>query len=411
MCIRDSFSTSPEMIKLAEHFKTFKGFSQYYFIHDFEIEERYARTLKYSVAFFVVEPGIQNKGLLELIDICVKLFITPIFVFYLPPSFNKEIAKNCFRNKNPLIMIYCQSKEELTNYLSNKELDLFQQMQYCRDYFGDFKRTLSAVRNKGKASKELVPECGVEERDGGWELLSEINTAIFSELVEEKALNTKVTGSLHYNLYNQFKDMEKPLTYWNNYAPLFGVRERSLRTLELEYSRKLLKAYTLQTDPGFYKLMNDSFRSGNPDKIGPYRTFYTSLLTMVKNGLLKKYSGTVYRGTFFNPSLLNSLGPGMKMYSTCFTSTSKSERVAREFARKTRRNVMLEIELDRNEFSNVDVHSEECSEYPEEFEVLLLPFGCFEIKSVFKEEITVIRLMEVPSEVSTANFTAVDYYG
>jgi len=406
------FSTTPQMIKLAKSFENIKGFSQYYFIHDFKVEERNTRSLKNSVAYFVVEHGIQKKGFFELIDITVRLFITPIFIFYLPSEFDKKIAKNCFRTKNPLMIVYCQTEAEIRNYLLNKELDLFQQMQYCRDYFGDFKKTLSAVLNKGKAKmKDLNTESISEERDGGWELLDKIDSSIFSELVEEKVLNSKVTGSIHYNLYNQFKFLNKPLIYWNNYASLFGATERSVRTLELEYARKLLKAYTLQTQPGFYKLMNDAFRSGNSEKIGMYRTFYTSLLTMVKNGLLRKYNGTVYRGTYFNPELIHSLKPGMKMHSTCFTSTSKSEKVAQEFLRKTKRNVILEIELDRNEFMNVDIHIEECSEYPEEFEVLLLPFGCFEIKSIYTEEVTIIRLVEVPSEISTANFSAVDYYG
>jgi len=393
------FNTSPIMNRLL---KSLTGIIQYSFIHDFEVEESTLRTLKHKTALFIIEHAIKRAEYLQLIDICVRLSITPVIIVYIKKGI-KEIAKECFRISNVVIVIYCQSVEELMNYLNNKELNLVHQMQYCKEYYGDFKETLSSI--KGKSNK-----VNIEERDDGWELLDKIDSQVFAELVEEKVLASKLIGSLNFYIYNQFKTINKPLIYWENYAPLFGATERATKTLEVEFARKLLKAYTLQTDPGFYKLMNDAFRSSNPDKIGMYRVFYTSLLNMVKNKLLEKYNGTIYRGTYFNASLLASLKPGLKLYSSCFTSTSKSAHVAQEFARKTKRNVMLEIELDKDEYSNVDIHSENCSLYPEEYEVLLLPFARFEIARIFEGEVTIVALKQLPSEVSIDNYSAIDYY-
>ena len=402
--------TSVEMINLGKKLKNLENFKEYSFIKDFEVEEELSKSLECKAAYFIIDYKLKKSQFSEIINICTKLLVIPIFVIYFPNGSKKKISKESFRNKDPLMIVYCQTLEQIKNYLRNKELDIFQQMESCYKYFGDFKKTLSAVRTR-TGPKVLTPYTDhSEEKDGGWELLTEIDSSLFSQLVEEKAMNTKISGSLHYNVYNQYRDLKNPLVYWNNYAQLFGASERSLRVMERDFARRLLKSYTMQTDPGFYKLLNDAFRSGNPEKIGMYRVFYTSLLGMVRNGLLERYVGTVYRGTYFNPKLLESLKPGTRMYSTCFTSTSKSSRVAQEFARKTKRNVILEIELAIEEFGNVDIHNEKCSIYPEEFEVLLLPFGRFEIAGIFSDTITTIRLKQMKSEVSMMNFTAVDYY-
>jgi hypothetical protein len=132
---------------------------------------------------------------------------------------------------------------------------------------------------------------------------------------------------------------------------------------------------------------------------------------LVKKGIMKKHIGFVYRGTYFNPNLIETLRPGTKVFSSCFTSTSKNQVIARNFAKKTKRNVLLEIELNNHANSNVDIHTEQCSKYPEEEEVLLLPFASFEIHRVFKEDnLTVISLKELVPEFETVNLKGIEYY-
>eukprot|EP00826_Nyctotherus_ovalis_P058042 TRINITY_DN7957_c0_g1_i3.p1 TRINITY_DN7957_c0_g1~~TRINITY_DN7957_c0_g1_i3.p1 ORF type:complete len:182 (-),score=68.12 TRINITY_DN7957_c0_g1_i3:94-639(-) len=174
--------------------------------------------------------------------------------------------------------------------------------------------------------------------------------------------------------------------------------------------RCMLHAYTLQTTPAFYKMLNDAFRTGTEESVAKYRAFFSMLHDLVKKGILKKYIGTVYRGTYFNEKSLSQLKAGEKIYSTCFTSTSKSEEVAREFARKAKRNVLLEIELNTAAGTNVDIHEEQCSACPEEQEVLLLPFSNFEIMRVFKEDhLTLVSLKEVVPEYEVVSLKGIEY--
>eukprot|EP00831_Metopus_contortus_P022118 TRINITY_DN20043_c0_g1_i1.p1 TRINITY_DN20043_c0_g1~~TRINITY_DN20043_c0_g1_i1.p1 ORF type:complete len:239 (-),score=44.82 TRINITY_DN20043_c0_g1_i1:128-844(-) len=174
--------------------------------------------------------------------------------------------------------------------------------------------------------------------------------------------------------------------------------------------RNILKAYTLQTKPAFYKMLNDAFRSGNPEKIEKYRSFYIMLHDLVKKNILLQHVGSVFRGTYFNKTLMESIRPGAKFISTCFTSTSKSEKVAYEFAMKTKRNVLLEIELNRFAFSNVDIHNEAVSAYPEEQEVLLLPFCHFEVKGIYSDgRLFYVTLVENIPDFMPATIKGVEY--
>ena len=51
-----------------------------------------------------------------------------------------------------------------------------------------------------------------------------------------------------------------------------------------------------------------------------------------------------------------------------------------------------------------------CSRYPEEQEVLLLPFSAFKIMRIFKEEnLTLISLTEMIPEYELINLKGIDY--
>ena len=105
-------------------------------------------------------------------------------------------------------------------------------------------------------------------------------------------------------------------------------------------------------------MLNDAFRIGTEESVSKYRAFFTMLHDSVKKKILRKYVGTVYRGTYFSPEVISNLKLGQQINLSCFTSTSKSQSVAWEFARKTKRNVLLEIELNSKADSNVDIHAE-----------------------------------------------------
>jgi len=404
-------STSGLTTNLARDIKPPYRVYQYSLVRDFIVDWEHHPELKFSFCYFIIEPSVTVSQYNIILDTCIKNAITPLFILYVPHGKYSRISKDMYKSRWIVSFVYCYSYNDIKDYLSEVENNLNRDLLQYRKYYDNFRETLAnkgSFSNKEKLSNQ---ESESKEADAGWEVLANIDKNIFNQLVEEMSLGTKLVGSLHYYLLKELTAQSKENVYWKNYANLFGVTEKYTSILDVNCSKCLLRAYTLQTNPAFYKMLNDAFRTGSEENVAKYRSFFSMLHDTVKKGILKKYIGFVYRGTYFNPEIISKLEIGQKLFSSCFTSTSKSVSVARSFARKAKRNVLLEIELDPHANSNVDIHSEQCSKYPEEQEVLLLPFSSFEIKSIFKEDsLTVISLKEIAPEYEMINLKGIEYY-
>lgn len=382
---------------------------EYSISRDFVVDWDTQAKLHYSFCYFVMEPSLTVSEYNVILDTCIRNAITPIFVLYVPEYEAHRLAKSMFKARWTVTLVYCTAFDQILAYLAELENNINRDLMQYSKYYDNFK----AVLDRAQVSKESeLTADSKEEADAGWEVLTSVNNEIFSHLVEELSLGVKLVGSLHYYVFSEMRKQKRQKAYWENYAPLFGISEKFSSILDVNCAKCLLRAYTLQISPPFYKMLNDAFRGGNPESMAKYRAFFSMLHDLVKKSIMKKYIGFVYRGTYFNPALISTLKQGTKVFSTCFTSTSKSESVARDFARKTKRNVLLEIELDPHANSNVDIHGEQCSRYPEEQEVLLLPFASFEIQRVFREEsgMTILSLKEVIPDQEVINLKGIEYY-
>ena len=105
---------------------------------------------------------------------------------------------------------------------------------------------------------------------------------------------------------------------------------------------------------------------------------------MLKQKHLKSYSGDVYRATWFKPELIKEIKVGKKMLNTSLWSSSKKLEVAEDFLFLYTKNILLHTKI--KEGNNIDIHLEKISKYPNEEEVLILPFCFFEIKSFQKKK-------------------------
>lgn len=380
----------------------------YKLVQDFVTDFAGIALLKNKVVYVVFSLYLDKLEYDRMLNVFVQESITPIVIIYTPNSLSCEIAKSMFKYKWIITTLYAERFEDIADYVSDTEINISKEMMYYGKVYSDFAKTMKSI--EGKGDEELSRPDNVEY-DAGFEIMTEINSGVFSQLVEELSLGTKLIGSLHFYMWKKFKEQGKQDVYWSSYAPLFGITPKTMNILDVNFGKNILRAYTLQVKPPFYYMLNDAFRGGNPEKIAKFRGFYVMLHDLIKKGILKFYAGCVFRGTFFNPKVLASIKPGQQFFSTCFTSTSKSPYVARDFARKTSRNVLLEIELDPNGHSNVDIHREGVSIYPEEQEVLLLPFTSFVIQSLTQEEkLTVIHMKEVLQEIDVAKLKGIDYY-
>eukprot|EP00826_Nyctotherus_ovalis_P050869 TRINITY_DN6295_c0_g1_i2.p1 TRINITY_DN6295_c0_g1~~TRINITY_DN6295_c0_g1_i2.p1 ORF type:complete len:622 (-),score=147.62 TRINITY_DN6295_c0_g1_i2:56-1690(-) len=377
-------------------------------IKSFKLNNEIQKQLSFRFCYFIITPRVTLAEYSILIDLCIKNAITPLFILYITSN-ELVIDKEMFKSRWIVNFVYCRSINRIAEYIQDLEINLSGDLIRYSKFYDNFKATLGDYRETGGSNTKLTEGDGTE-LDGGWEVLSAIDKRVFNQLVEESALGTKLTGSLNYCLLKDFKARNQEMEYWRSYAQLFGVTNKYMTLPDVNCAKLLLKAYTVQTLHPFYKMLNDAFRAGTEESVGKFRAFFFTIHDGIKKGILKKYLGFVYRGTYFNSASLQTLTEGERIYSTCFTSTRKQESVAREFARKTNRNVLLEIELNLRAETNVDIHSEQCSKYPEEEEVLLLPFSCFEIVSIFKEErLTLISLREVVPEYETMNLEGIEY--
>ena len=130
--------------------------------------------------------------------------------------------------------------------------------------------------------------------------------------------------------------------------------------------------------------MNNDFRSGNSDKICRYLPKIKDMYDMIKCNFLKSYSGDVYRATYFKKELIDKIRCGEKMFNASLWSSSKKLSVAKDFLFKYNKNILLHTKVKNG--NNIDIHLENLSQYPDEEEILFLPFCCFEIESFTKSK-------------------------
>ncbi len=387
--------------------------------HKFASAEDFCRSsdksrFQHHTAYFVADQTFSQAEYGMLLSVCIQNSITPIMVVCLQKGTTKDegktVMKEMLRRPWTVTTFVTDRASVATEYMTKEELAIDQEMELFEESYKDFHATLARFGDEvGKAAED--EDTKEEEMESGWEMSEKTDPKVLSKLISELTLGQKTVGSLHFYVYSFFKDLKSPLVYWDNYCPLFGVCSKYINTMDVTFGKNLLKAYTMQTKPPFYKMLNDAFRGGNPEKIGKFRAFYVMLHDLVRKGVLAQYIGTVYRGTYFSAELLRSLKPGARFVATCFTSTSKSQKVAHAFAAKTGRNVLLEVELNSRACSNVDIHAENCSLYPEEQEVLLLPFSLFCVKRIFSDDrFTYITLGEEMPESSTDDIRSIEYY-
>ena len=187
-----------------------------------------------------------------------------------------------------------------------------------------------------------------------------------------------------YEVYKENNCLEKFLKYYGNYFS-GGYLLEQVTTLLAEV-KLFLYAYTLEEKEdgkSFYSLMNSDLRSGNSKKISRYLPMFSNIYRCLKQKHLKSYCGDIYRAAYFKKELIEEIQKGKKLLNASLWSSSKKLNVAKKFLFKYKKNVLLHTKV--KEGSNIDIHLENISKYPDEEEVLILPFCFYEVKSFEKK--------------------------
>ena len=163
--------------------------------------------------------------------------------------------------------------------------------------------------------------------------------------------------------------------------------------------------------------MNNDLRSGNTEKIFRYLPMINNIYRLIKNKYLKSYSGDVYRATYFKKELIDEIKKGKKLLNASLWSSSKKLEVAKDFLFQYQKNILLHTKV--KEGNNIDIHLEKLSQFPEEEEILFLPYCVFEVQEFKKTNENNLEYYELEliyceeenksNKIENANFINLNY--
>ena len=183
--------------------------------------------------------------------------------------------------------------------------------------------------------------------------------------------------------YKERNSLDIFFRYYSNY--FFINLQPELVVNMTAFAKMFLYAYTLEEgDPNknLYCIVNDDLRSSQPEKVNRYIELIKVIGGLIKLKRIKSYTGYVYRASFLKEELIKKITIGDTIINSAFWSSTKKESVAKNFLRGSHKNTLI---LTKGQsINNIDIHSENLSKYPEEEEVLFLPFCKFRVINVEK---------------------------
>ena len=358
-----------------------------YFIDDkteeitkfFETPRKIANKYIICKYFIIMDETIGIKYLETIQYFSNKYFFKKVIILYIQ---NKSIKIDKEILQAPLLpVILTYSEKDILNYyedhferLKEKNIKYIKRMEFLEQKYG-----LALKFPKIEETKIF------KEEDNGWDMKKNLDINLFSLVKIERALGTirsDIFDRQMYKLYQENNCLDLYLKYYGNYFGSELIVEQSVNNISM--SKMFLYAYTLEENNGksFYCMINNDFRSGDAEKISRYLPNIKLIFDLIRGNYLKSYSGEVYRAAFFKQELINEIKPGKKMFNASFWSSSKKLSVAKQFLFRYQKNILIHSKIKKG--NNIDIHLEKLSQYPNEEEILFLPFCTFEIKSISK---------------------------
>ena len=233
-----------------------------------------------------------------------------------------------------------------------------------------------------------------KEEDNGWDMIRGINNDIFNLVSVTKFFGYIDVAKYNKDMYKVYKEnnyLDLFIKYYGNYFGGDYLIEQITSLVAIV--KMFLYAYTLEEKNGksFYSIMNNDLRSGNTEKICRYLPMINNIYRLIKKKYLKSYSGDVFRATYFKKELIDGIKKGKKMLNASLWSSSKKKEVAIFFLFKYKKNILLHTKIKAG--NNIDIHLEKLSQYPNEEEILFLPYCVFEVQSFNKTKKIIWNIM------------------
>ena len=339
---------------------------------------------KYKVVkYFVIceDINFETKYLEEFKNLSSKYGFVYLFLVYIKNKELIDIMDNLSDQKS--VIYFCDDIELNEIYKDNNERLRPRIREFIKENYNLFHIT------KIQFEEECIYgdiEKFKSNSEDGWDLFEYKKDSFNFKFVSKSGSFRDFTKHLIGNLihaYQEHNSLEIFFKYYSNY--LFINLQPEFMVNMTAFVKMFLYAYSLEEkDPNknFYCIVNDDLRSSKPEKIYRYLELIKVIGALIKTNKLKSYNGNVYRASFLKEELIQKIKIGDIIINSAFWSSSKKESVGKKFLKNKYKNALVIAKGE--EINNVDIHLEKISRYPNEEEVLFLPFCNFKVISFEK---------------------------
>ena len=333
-------------------------------------------------------------------------FIPIIFIYKKPENIQKEISEligNNFYNRGNII-----TKEEVTDKLNN-----FYKLIWKNDFF-----------MKEYPNYDDYKDCMIFENIDNTQSL--ILPVILTQLISDNInISTNDIDKFNKILLNNF------------YSDKLGKLFRPiciLNDIPIEIISKIyLRTYTM--GGAFYRYLN-LYLMENNNKADKFSLYIKIMYKVLEKKIYKSETKQdLYRSSLVNKKEIDALESYIKekqneikernslplkyVYSKAFLSFSKSLNIALKFFKKSKSdnyiNVLFyikgeDINFEQTLSSHIDLDINDLSYYPEEKEVLFLPFSCFTIEKIEDKIFSKLDYEDLDNDIQTKLIT-INYLG
>ena len=361
---------------------------------------------KYKIVkYFVIceEKDYKEKYLDKFKSLSSQYGFAYLFLVYVK---NKKLSDIIIDLSEQNSVIYFFDDSELKEIYKDNNQKLRPRLRaFLPENYSEFK--LENIKFEKEMIYDQIQDLKLNSEDG-WDLFEFEKESFNFRFVFKSNTFQDFIRHILGNIINAYKDhntLEIFFRYYSNY--FFLTLQPEFVVNMTAFAKMFLYAYTLEEgnpNENLYCVVNDDLRSNNPEKVNRFAQLIKVIGALIKYKELKSYNGIVYRASFLKEELIKNIKIGDTIINSAFWSASKKESVAKKFMKNGRKNALI---ITKGELiNNVDIHIEKMSRYPNEEEVLYLPFCNFKIKSFekIKEDKLTYYKLELESVSQTSLF-------
>ena len=385
-------------------------------IRDYYIKERNKIDELRNFDYFIIIKEEEAENMYKELYLIQNEFCLDLILIIFFEDKNMLINKRFLMTGYFLSSFIAYNTDEIVNYINCQE------NLNCSNNFLDISSKIMKTMNKlniVNIPKILEEKQDISDRlssEDGWELVDSVPDEIFSRTILFSAGKSICHDTIRLNIFKIFKEKNLQTIFYKKYCKYFfkSLYPENFKFLN-SFIKQFVYAYTLeeeQYNQSFYYIINKDLRSGEFSKIEKYLEIISVMNYAFKTKQISCYEGDLYRATKITKDFIeNKIIVGKSLTNLSFWSATKSREKAEEFLSQSFRNILFMIKTKKN---NIDVHTEKISYFPEEEEVLFLPYSKFLIKSKEKEifenkEIYKVELEGLDNEHERENINSMKF--